>query len=44
MDMDKKVVYTFPEGFQEAAQALDFLPPEQREQFLVFLASVAQMF
>lgn len=33
-----------PKGFQEAAQALDFLPPEQREQFLMFLAGVAQMF
>lgn len=33
-----------PEGFQEAAQALDNLPPEQHEQFLMFLAGVAQMF
>lgn len=33
-----------PKGIQEAAQALDFLPPEQREQFLMFLAGVAQMF
>ena len=44
MDMDKKIVYTFPEGFQEAAQVLDFLPEEQREQFLMFLVGMAQMF
>lgn len=40
MDMQAKVELT-PEGFQEAAVSLTFLPEEQREQML---AALVQMF
>lgn len=33
--MDEKVNFSYPEGFKEAAEWLDFLPADQREGFLI---------
>lgn len=34
----EKVEFTYPEGFKKAAEALDFLPEEEREGALAGLA------
>lgn len=41
---DKKVSFTYPEGFIEAANSLKFLPDEEsRKQFLALLISSVLM-
>lgn len=38
MDMNQKVSFDFPEGFQQAMDCcVDFLPKEARQEFLIGL-------
>ncbi len=40
---DKKVDFTYPEGFMEAANSLTFLPEESRAMFLTTLIATILM-
>ncbi len=43
IDLTKEVDFSYPEGFQEAAQVLDFLPEEEREGFLAMMVQMSLM-
>ncbi len=40
LDLTQEVDFTYPEGFQQAAAALDFLPEEERESFLALMVQI----
>lgn len=44
VDLEKEVSFTYPEGFAEALQVLDFIPEEERIGVLAgFLGSALQL-
>ncbi len=42
MQSEEKVIFTYPEGFNAAAQALDFVPEEARVGTLLGVISFVQ--
>lgn len=41
---DKKINFTYPKGFEEACETLDFLPEEQRAFIAMAMVSMIMMF
>jgi hypothetical protein len=39
LDLDKPVDFTYPEGFEEAAAALDFLPDDETRRMMVTMVT-----
>lgn len=43
IDLDKEVDFSYPEGFREAAAALDFLPDEESRLAMVAAVSAGML-